>query len=624
MITITLFSLMIFSGSLISYMFNERKIMRLVPVTLMSMSLLLFLFGLVEQLKLGVVFLNVFAFAAYAICGYKICRSDNSFDKLKELGKKFLVVILFVFAICYLDRGMLPHEWDEFSHWADVVKAMFYIDDFATNSLSQSLYKSYPPAMGLIQYLFLEENALITGIKDYADWRVFAAWHIATLSLLFPLFDSGRAKKVEMASIGFSVLAICCFYFDFLDTVYIDPAVSVVTAYVVCLILFSGTKDAIYDISIILGCIFLALLKDVGLYFACFGGVIYFCDKLDRPIISKRRFLSTLPFLASLLVTKLWSLELKKEAFTPIYHEKIDFAEYLQLLVLKRGDSYKQSVVNSSLVAFTEKRFHIGPLFFSYCEILLFLSIAVIITVLVVSRIGDRGIGRLRLLLIFFSTALMTVLYALFIGAMYVYRFPEILSNGLASYDRYMNMCFLFFTIIAVGVILFCLFQVDAWPSAVYGIALVFLILFGTQGITDFLSRKTINEGIEFKKWYSDMIETINENCEPSDKVCFLSRGDKGLDRLVVRYYCRPILFDFNLGFSLGGPCFEGDEYYTDISPEDFMNSLIHDKVSHVAVFRVTDEFAENYGKLFADRNDIEPISLFTVDVSKRKLVRCD
>ena len=53
------------------------------------------------------------------------------------------------------------------------------------------------------------------------------------------------------------------------------------------------------------------------------------------------------------------------------------------------------------------------------------------------------------------------------------------------------------------------------------------------------------------------------------------------------------------------------------------MDGIISRGVTYVAIVQAGDDFAENYGMLFENAEDIENCSLFRLNADDRVLVRC-
>lgn len=624
MLSVLLLSLILFSGSIIAYSFLKKKTLMAVPLTAMAIAVFLFVFGLFGQLFIGTIVLNVVVLTIYVICFIRVFKSSERFCRIKDLGKGFFIVFAFVAIICCLDYGMMAHEWDEFSHWADVVKAMFSLDDLATNPLSMSMFKDYPPGMALLQYLFQEENVLFRGMKVFDEWRLYAVYHIVVLSLLFPVFEKKSVNKIEALSISVISVSLCCFYYSYyFERLYIDQAVASVAVYVLCMILFFAQKDRIYDLSITFGCVFLVLLKDIGLMFAVIAGVAYLLDKIRRTGFSRNCFWSVVPLSASVLTKCIWRWKLFIEGIVPHFQNQVNISEYLRMLIFKNGNDYKQDVVNNSVNALWNRAFHVGPFYVSYFMILIVLAVVAIFSACMIYRQNKEDRSRFVISSVIISIPIVTLIFSLFIGAIYAYRFSEYEAVRLASYDRYMNICFLFSTLVVIFA--FCHSLNKTKNKTVYVVVLAFVILLSVDnlGITNFISRNNIKKGILFHEKYNAILDAINLHCDENDIICVLSRGDNGEDVLAMKYYLRPVLTDSTMGYNLGGPYYEGDVWNTEISPEEFMNGLISRNISYVAIIQEGSDFAENYGVLFENSDEIEDNSLFAVDIDSRQLVRC-
>ena len=150
-----------FSGVLLSYMLGNKKLNRVMPVTYMSIVTILFAFGMANCLKIGVVFIDaliVLIYLSFAI--WFFIHKNESWIHIKMLLPCFVIWSLICILLNYCDIGMMVHNNDEYSHWADTVKIMTYLDDFATGKSSPALFKSYPPAMPLLQYFFQKSDFL--------------------------------------------------------------------------------------------------------------------------------------------------------------------------------------------------------------------------------------------------------------------------------------------------------------------------------------------------------------------------------------------------------------------------------------------------------------------------------
>ena len=132
---------------------SGRRFEECLPMSCMGIVLAMFVFGLFGFLRLAPPFVALVACAGLCAGAVLAVRRGTRKDFLgRLLTPGFALTIAFWLALSYLDYGMVASVWDEFSHWADIVKVMTQLDDFGTNPLSHSRFQSYPPAMALYRF----------------------------------------------------------------------------------------------------------------------------------------------------------------------------------------------------------------------------------------------------------------------------------------------------------------------------------------------------------------------------------------------------------------------------------------------------------------------------------------
>ena len=154
MLNLILIYLILLSGSIFLALVFNKKIGKTFILYIISIIFILYIFGLFKILKFGVYFIEILSFLLMI---FNLIIFFKKRQKFKELifGKELIIFTFFYGFLIILHRGRLFTVWDEFSHWGDVVRAMFDINDFATNPNSLSTFKSYPPAISLFQYFFV-------------------------------------------------------------------------------------------------------------------------------------------------------------------------------------------------------------------------------------------------------------------------------------------------------------------------------------------------------------------------------------------------------------------------------------------------------------------------------------
>ena len=270
----------------------RKKFEDTLPLTFILIMLLLFLFGLVNQLKFGVFFVIFLLGSLYVVTMYFMCIKHRK----KEIISSFFTTPFFIFtalfAICiYINYGKLADSWDEFSHWMDCVKAMSYLDHFVTSRESHSNFQSYPPAMALLQYFSQKIFLYVHKGAEFNEWRMYLVYQLFALSMFFPFLKKLSIKepvKFIMLPIILFLLPLV-FFQGFYTEIWIDPFVAILAGCGFARILYKEKDDISYHLYMIGVSITLVLAKDIGLFFGLFVGTAYAVDMLiEKKEVLKR------------------------------------------------------------------------------------------------------------------------------------------------------------------------------------------------------------------------------------------------------------------------------------------------------------------------------------------------
>ena len=109
----------------------KKKIDFVIPITLVGMVLLVYIFGVFEQLTMGMIALEIVAAASGVFVIYQIIKNIKN-KTLKEFLKNIvtpgvLICILLLIINVYLNRNRLLELYDNFNHWVLIVKNMFLL-----------------------------------------------------------------------------------------------------------------------------------------------------------------------------------------------------------------------------------------------------------------------------------------------------------------------------------------------------------------------------------------------------------------------------------------------------------------------------------------------------------------
>ena len=222
---IFLYFIIIFPGIFLSDKFN-KKIEKTIPIGLISISILIYLFGIINLLQIGVVITCAISIILFLYVLTKNIRNKTIYNLKENITTPafmFFTVIFFIFSIVTLNRELT--NWDQFSYWSITAKDMFYTNRFP---LSISEISLYPPVPVTLQYFFMKIiGRYIQGIEIFTTW-------ILGFLMLIPLFDKSNGKKITNFIIGIIILCIPAVFsmLIFYESSYPDALLGILIGYI--------------------------------------------------------------------------------------------------------------------------------------------------------------------------------------------------------------------------------------------------------------------------------------------------------------------------------------------------------------------------------------------------------
>lgn len=143
------------AASLLGTMAFVRRVFRLPAVfcpavALACQILCLYVPALLGLLRPGAYAATLFGLAALIWC---VPRDRGLWRELLEPGVIFFLLYILFFAVA--NRRILPVGYDNFSHWAVIVKEM-YLTDALPQPGTMVIFTNYPPASALYEYYLLQ------------------------------------------------------------------------------------------------------------------------------------------------------------------------------------------------------------------------------------------------------------------------------------------------------------------------------------------------------------------------------------------------------------------------------------------------------------------------------------
>lgn len=236
------------SGSILCSTVWNKKYCEILPITCSAIVLIEFIFGILGSLIAGFWVALGLCTICYFICIYFWIVKRNFKNVLENTVTSGLVVfagLCCIYILC--SYRMLPMNIDEFSHWADIVKVMSYLDDFGTNPAAYSIFASYPPGMALFQYFFEKIHTFVTG-ASYSEWRLYLAYQSFAISFMMPFLKIYSNKKVGIIIITATAVFLCptLFFPNFHSALFIDAFLGILFGTGLAGILLENDKDVFY------------------------------------------------------------------------------------------------------------------------------------------------------------------------------------------------------------------------------------------------------------------------------------------------------------------------------------------------------------------------------------------
>lgn len=616
------FFLVVSSGSIFGASVLKRKYEEVLPLSVFAIILIQFVFGLAGMLRFGAYFVFALAVTLYIVSLISVFKTKSYhafFFRLLTPG--FAVTVVLYLIINFANYGKLASSWDDFSHWADVVKAMVSIDGLATNAASMSAFASYVPAMPLFQYNMQVLGQTLHSEFFFSEWHLYVSYQFASYaSLTYFMKDLSWRKPGIILAYGTIAFFLPSVFSDFFNALSIDAYLGVLAGCSLSYLTKMKSDNPLEHILIFLSLACLVLTKDAGILFSILIGLLYvlrvvFEQPKSRP--GKRALWQTFFLLLSILLPKLmWNTHLSRNDVAISFGGSINLGTLIDTFLRKDGTFYRWLTLLNYSRALSEYRIQIGDTSIGVGYLLL--SFILISGVFAILSIDKRTIDltwnkSTKMGIAFFSGA-----YLIGLCIMYMFKFSEYEAVRLASLPRYMGI---FFTMLyTVNCVLYA--ELTEKGRHLRYVALGMLILMiPTLPAQQFISRQDVRAATSIRSPYLEVsLEVQNYIPERKARVYVISQESTGFDYWVLRYSLRPLATNGNFTWSIGTPFYEGDVWTLSTSSVQWMNDLVNE-YEYVLLYKINDYFIEEFFFCFEHPELIEEKTLFKVDKERRLLV---
>lgn len=626
MISIVLLILILLIPSFYISKKTNIAIEKVIPITIFSIILIIYVFGLINLLKIGVYCVFLLDFILLIANIVEFIKDKKYFNLLlKNLLKPSIVIWIFGIILLYFYyRGRMIVAWDEFSHWGDVVKMMYYNNIYNTNAASLSVARAYPPIMSIFQYFV--ENLSFKGFQEH---YLFCAYHVFVISLILPFIRNVKWREIfKIILILIIILLAPTVFFEspyyYYNIIYIDPFLGIMFGYVMASIFVTKEYNGFNIICISLALFALTLTKDIApvfsficVLFLFFKFVIYdknykLLKKISK-INLKKFFNKTKPlwiFFGVVIVSYLtWKINVMLNVKDISSDNPSTIKDVINAL-LRFEDTYRVTVVNNYMKRLSDYRFvNMGSI---YTVTFVFILLSIIIY-----KNEDLKVKK-HALFGFLSIYIGEFLYVFLMLVLYILMFSKYEALSLASFERYLSTYLMSILYFLIFITIYR--SVELKKYSVLIILFVFILLNTNISLVknNFVNYKEITYSTQvMRRQYSDAASSIRSKVDLHKKYKFyiIVQNSSGTEKWILRYEIRDILKEMNEGFtwSLGEKYNKKDIWTLNISCDEFEKILFKENYDYVYLFNIDDKFIDKYGKIF-NYNDIKSGQLYKVN----------
>jgi hypothetical protein len=221
-----------------------------------------FIFGLLGYLNLGMESLVLFIGLTLILVLVKSSSFRSLLVKSSYAPSSVAFFLLSLISL-YKSKDWVLSQWDEFTHWGLVVKAMYEYAALGPATPVDFMVPAYPPGIPLFQYFVMDFS---TG---WREGLLFWGTHLIVIAIIVSVFAKSSYKYIsEIALKLFLALAASSVFFNNFDNIYADPVLALAFGFLLFLAIQASHLDGRWSFALALAAGFVTLIKPVGIYFA--------------------------------------------------------------------------------------------------------------------------------------------------------------------------------------------------------------------------------------------------------------------------------------------------------------------------------------------------------------------
>ena len=575
----------------------KKRIEQTIPISIVEIVLIIYLAGLFDNLKIGITIVEIIAIIQLLTILFIICKQKEK-DVVIQIFKRIITPGLFVYISIYcisiyINKGRIFEDYDEFNHWARIIKNMFIYNTYGTNSESIVVFNEYPPFTAIFQYIFL-------GIKNiYSEDVIIIAQNILFLSIIIPItkkFKWNKEIKNLIIILPLVMLVPMIFYKNFYLDILVDGLLGVMFAFVVFTCYEEEENKIFKNFKILYGEIMLCLTKTSGIGLAILAIIIYFIkilfDYKKQKIDLKKNIINIITIIfVTTIITSIWYIKVndakKRWDFNQYIEIENNKIEEMQEIAIKFKDAviWKQTITDKKLT------------------VLVTTLILICTNIYIIKKAKDKQNYKYYSIAILISIPI----YLIFLLITYMTIFENSEASELTCFDRYCSTILLAVAMFQIMVL--SEIEIKADIKNIVIIYTILLCVLPQENIVQkYIYAKNYITNSSIRRDVYTKITNYKNRIDTNDKILYISGTEGNAEYLLSlnQYELMPLkIEDYNLGnFS---------------NEKNFENILKNNNYTHIFIYRMDDEVKERI-KSFFKYEYIQNDTLYKIITNENKI----
>lgn len=575
----------------------KQKIELTIPITVIGITIIVYITGLFDNLNIGVKIVEILALLAIIFNIVYIGKSKNK-KEIKNLiltpGMFVYIALFWVFII--VNKGRVLEDYDEFNHWALIIKNMYMYNGYGTVDNSIVTFNEYPPFTAVFQYIWLN----IKG--QYLEDAIIIAQNIMYVSVIIPICknaDFDKKFKNLLLIVPVILISPLVFYKDFFVNILEDGLLGILFG-IGLFIIYKNKNNKIYkNINLSLIMTALALTKTTGILLAVlifiFNLIKTLTKKEDRKVNIK---LAIIIAILPIVLTTAWYIKIN----TTNANKEWD---YSKIVKSDTTENDKKQITNAFINAFfkngTERGITEKDITVANCVILLIAYSIIIYRKIKEKKEKNSYIYVLVVLGISFA------IYATGLLWMYLTIFTKEEAQILACFPRYISTMLL--TWVTLNNLIICDKEEIKISNIYIAIAILITLMPSATIYTKYIKSRQYIASAHVKRDYYTEIKKYENLLTTNDKIFFVSNVNTKTDNKYVLKLNKYEMMGVNIA----------NNEPTNIGPkEKFADTLTKEKYNYVYIFNFDEKLKNEYKEIFYD-NKIGERTLYKIETDSNK-----